>query len=59
MDQLQNGALTFLATGNSIAANEVKEAAAAAQARMTALIDATNDDGIKGDARTVDMLGKG
>jgi methyl-accepting chemotaxis protein len=59
MDQLQNGALTFLATGNSIAANDVKEAAVAAQTRMTALIDAATDNGLKGDARTVDMLGKG
>ena len=59
MDRLQNGALTFLATGNSIAANDVKDATAAAQARMGALIDSAIDDGIKGDARSVDMLGKG
>jgi methyl-accepting chemotaxis protein len=59
MDKLQNGALTFLATGNSIAANEVKEAASAAEARMAALMASANDDGIKGDAKMVDLLGKG
>ena len=59
MDRLQNGALAFLATGNPIAANDVKAAAAAAQARMTALVGSEIDEGIKGDARTLDMLGKG
>jgi len=59
MDKLQNAALTFLATGNSIAANEVKDGKIAAEARMAALLGAAVDDGIKADARTVDMLGKG
>ena len=59
MDRLQNGALTFLATGNPMAANEVKEAAGSAEARMAALVGAAVDDGTKSDARTLDMLGKG
>ncbi len=59
MDRLQNAALTFLATGNSMAANEVKDAKSAAEARMAALLGTDIDDAIKGDARTVNMLGKG
>ncbi len=59
MDRLQNGALAFLATGNSMAANEVKDAASKAEARMAALVGSLTDDGIKSDASTVNLLGKG
>ncbi len=59
MDRLQNGALTFLATGNPIAANDVKDAAATAQARMSALTGGAIAGGIRSDAGNVDLLGKG
>jgi methyl-accepting chemotaxis protein len=59
MDWLRNAALAFLATGNSMAANEVKDAASKAEARMAALVGSLTDDGIKSDASTVNLLGKG
>jgi methyl-accepting chemotaxis protein len=59
MERLQNSALMFLATGNSIAANEVHDAADTAEARMKSLLDSAIDDSVKGDARMVGLLGKG
>ncbi len=58
MDQMQNAALLFLATGNMGAANEVKDDAAAAGAKMAALTGSKLPNSTKSDVKVLDTLGK-
>ena len=59
MARMQSAALMFLATGNGAAANEVKDATAAADKSMAAILSGNAPDVVKNDAKMVDSIGKG
>ncbi len=59
MARLQSSALMFLATSNSAAANEVKDAVHEAAGKIAAVQAADIPDGVKTDARNVALLGTG
>ena len=58
MDQMQNTALLFLATGNRGAANEVKDDASSADAKIASLLSSKLPGSTKSDVKVLATLGQ-
>lgn len=58
MDQMQNATLLFLATSNPGAANEVKDGASSADAKIASLLSSRLPDSTESDVRVLATLGQ-